>query len=346
MVICEIGLAGFDIAAAQLVLVGKADGVDDEIEAAPFRLERGEQRVETFGIAHVAGQHDGGADLLGQRLHPFEQLFALVGKRQFRAFVGHGLRDAPGDRLVVGQPHDQSAFACHQAHGRLRRLALSPLPSSCRPSPGGCKFAPRACRLKRVGYGAASEQGDPHGRQNRNFAGDDPFKLAQTWLSEAEASEINDPNAIALASVDADGLPNVRMVLLKEIEAPGAGEGAFVFYTNYDSAKGRELAASGKAAFVVHWKSLRRQIRVRGVVEREEGPQADAYYASRSIKSRLGAWASEQSRPLDSRATLMAEVARVTAQQGTNPTRPPFWGGFRIAPGRDRVLGRWRVSPA
>jgi pyridoxamine 5'-phosphate oxidase len=165
-----------------------------------------------------------------------------------------------------------------------------------------------------------------------HFAGDDPFALAQTWLSEAEASEINDPNAIALASVDADGLPNVRMVLLKEIEVAGQGEGAFVFYTNYESAKGRELAASGKAAFVVHWKSLRRQIRVRGVVEREEGPQADAYYASRSLKSRLGAWASEQSRPLDGRGTLMAEVARVTAQQGTNPKRPPFWGGFRLRP--------------
>jgi pyridoxamine 5'-phosphate oxidase len=178
-----------------------------------------------------------------------------------------------------------------------------------------------------------------------HFAGDDPFKLAQAWLAEAEASEINDPNAIALASVDPDGLPNVRMVLLKEIEAPGAGEGAFVFYTNYDSAKGRELAASGKAAFVMHWKSLRRQIRVRGPVEREDGPQADAYYASRSLKSRLGAWASEQSRPLDSRATLMAEVARVTAQQGTNPT-PAVLGRLSHSPGGDRVLGRWRVSPA
>ncbi len=164
------------------------------------------------------------------------------------------------------------------------------------------------------------------------FVGDDPFVLAQAWLAEAEASEINDPNAIALASVDADGLPNVRMVLLKEIEAPGAGQGAFVFYTNYDSAKGREITASGKAAFVMHWKSLRRQIRVRGTVTREEGPQADAYYASRSLKSRLGAWASKQSQPLSGRASLVAEVARVTAQQGTNPDRPPFWGGFRITP--------------
>lgn len=159
------------------------------------------------------------------------------------------------------------------------------------------------------------------------FAGDDPFEIARRWLAEAEASEINDPNAMALSTVDADGLPNARMVLLKEIAADG-----FVFYTNYESAKGSELAATGKAAFVMHWKSLRRQLRVRGSVERFEGPEADDYYASRSLKSRLGAWASRQSRPLSSRAALMAEVARVTARHGTNPPRPPFWGGFRITP--------------
>lgn len=164
------------------------------------------------------------------------------------------------------------------------------------------------------------------------FAGDDPFEIAKSWLAEAEKTEINDPNAIALATVDPEGLPNVRMVLLKEIEATGGGDGAFVFFTNYESAKGAELAATGKAAFVMHWKSLRRQIRVRGPVEREDGPAADAYFESRSLKSRLGAWASKQSRPLDSRATLMAEVARVTAARGTNPRRPPFWGGFRIRP--------------
>ncbi len=164
------------------------------------------------------------------------------------------------------------------------------------------------------------------------FAGDDPFALAQAWLTEAEQNEVNDPNAIALASVDADGLPNVRMVLLKEIEVAGQGDGSFVFYTNYESAKGQEITASGKAAFVMHWKSLRRQVRVRGPVQREEGPVADAYYASRSLKSRLGAWASQQSRPLDSRASLMAEVAKVTARQGPSPERPPFWGGFRIRP--------------
>ena len=159
------------------------------------------------------------------------------------------------------------------------------------------------------------------------FAGEDPFAIARRWLAEAEASEPNDPNAIALATVDATGLPNVRMVLLKEIE-----DDAFVFYTNYGSRKAAEVEQAGKAAFVLHWKSLRRQLRVRGTVTREEGEKADAYFASRSLKSRLGAWASKQSQPLDSRMTLMGEVAAVTARHGTAPHRPAFWGGFRIAP--------------
>jgi len=184
------------------------------------------------------------------------------------------------------------------------------------------------------------------------FAGDDPFSIARAWLAEAEQSEPNDANAIALSTVDADGLPNARMVLLKEIEA-----GAFVFYTNFGSAKAVEIADTGKAAFVCHWKSLRRQIRVRGTVTREDGPQADAYFQSRSLKSRLGAWASEQSQPLGSRTALMAEVARITATKGPNPPRPPFWGGFRILPveiefwadGAFRLHDRFRwtrVSPS
>ncbi len=159
------------------------------------------------------------------------------------------------------------------------------------------------------------------------FAGADPFAIARAWLAEAEASEPNDPSAIALATVDAEGLPNVRMVLLKEIEAD-----AFLFYTNYGSAKARELDHAGKAAFVMHWKSLRRQIRVRGTVGREDGPKADAYFASRALQSRLGAWASRQSEPLSSRLALMGEVARLTAQLGPNPPRPPFWGGYRLVP--------------
>lgn len=159
------------------------------------------------------------------------------------------------------------------------------------------------------------------------FAGDDPFVIARAWLSEAEGAEINDPNAIALSTVDANGMPNVRMVLLKEIE-----DDAFVFYTNYDSRKGQEIQTAGKAAFVLHWKSLHRQIRVRGTVTREDGEKADEYYASRSLKSRLGAWASKQSQPLGSRTELMAEVAKLTPKLGANPPRPPFWGGFRIHP--------------
>lgn len=159
------------------------------------------------------------------------------------------------------------------------------------------------------------------------FEGDDPFVIAQRWLDEAWKSEVNDANAMALSTVDADGLPNARMVLLKEIEAE-----AFVFYTNYGSKKGMELEASGKAAFVIHWKSLRRQIRARGTVTKEEGPQADEYYASRNLKSRIGAWASKQSQPLSSREKLMAEAAKMGVVHGLNPKRPPFWGGFRIQP--------------
>ena len=164
------------------------------------------------------------------------------------------------------------------------------------------------------------------------FAGDDPFRIAQAWLTEAEAHEINDPNAMALSTVDASGLPNVRMVLLKDIEVATPTTGAFVFYTNYGSAKGRELDGAGKAAFVLHWKSLRRQVRARGLITREDGVPADDYYASRSLKSRLGAWASRQSEPLSSRGHLLTEVARVTATHGANPGRPPFWGGYRLNP--------------
>ena len=164
-------------------------------------------------------------------------------------------------------------------------------------------------------------------RRSGIFEGDDPFEIARRWMTEAEASEPNDPNAIALATSGADGMPNVRMVLLKEIE-----DDAFVFYTNYESAKGQELKANPQAAFVLHWKSLRRQIRVRGHVTIEDGPRADAYYASRALKSRIGAWASKQSTPLSSREALVAEAAKMGITHGLNPKRPPFWGGFRIAP--------------
>ncbi len=179
------------------------------------------------------------------------------------------------------------------------------------------------------------------------FAGNDPFDIARAWLEEASKAEPNDPNAIALATADAEGLPNVRMVLLKEIEAE-----AFVFYSNYESKKASEIAHAGKAAFVMHWKSLARQIRVRGLVSKEDGEVADSYYRSRSLKSRLGAWASRQSQPLTSRASLMADVAKVTMQKGMDPERPPFWGGYRIAPleiefwsdGQFRLHDRFRWS--
>lgn len=166
-----------------------------------------------------------------------------------------------------------------------------------------------------------------HSIRDGIFAGDNPFVLVQRWMEEAAKTELNDPNAIAFATVDSQGLPNVRMVLLKEIEA-----NAFVFYTNYEGVKAQEILTSGKAAFVVHWKTLHRQVRVRGLVEKEDGPQADAYYRSRGIQSRLGAWASRQSRPLGSRDDLMAEMSKVTATKGENPDRPPYWGGFRIRP--------------
>ena len=172
------------------------------------------------------------------------------------------------------------------------------------------------------------------------FAGEDPFAIARRWLAEAEKVEPNDPNAIALSTVDPEGMPNVRMVLLKDIE-----DDAFVFYTNYGSAKAGEIENAGKAAFVMHWKSLRRQIRVRGLVSREEGPQADAYYASRSLKSRLGAWASKQSQPLSSREHLIAEVAKATLKHGGTES-PCLLGGVPHSPYRGGVLGRRRIPVA
>ncbi|KIN72900.1 pyridoxamine 5'-phosphate oxidase [Sulfitobacter guttiformis] len=159
------------------------------------------------------------------------------------------------------------------------------------------------------------------------FAGDDPFALARAWLAEAAQVEPSDPNAIALSTVDADGMPNARVVLLKDIE-----NDAFVFYTNYTSAKAVELEQAGKAAFVMHWKSLARQVRARGLITREDGEKADAYYASRSLKSRHGAWASDQSKPLENRATLERALEKAAAEHGDTPARPPFWGGYRLIP--------------
>ncbi len=156
----------------------------------------------------------------------------------------------------------------------------------------------------------------------------DLFALFGDWMKDAEKSEPNDPNGMALATVDADGLPNVRMVLLK-----GFDERGFVFYTNLESQKGRELLASGKAALAFHWKSLNRQIRIRGPVQEVSKEEADAYFASRPRDSRIGAWASKQSRPLESRFALEAAVAKYAVKYAVGEVpRPPFWSGFRVVP--------------
>lgn len=156
----------------------------------------------------------------------------------------------------------------------------------------------------------------------------EPFELFAAWLEDATASEPNDPNAVALATVDPDGLPDVRMVLLKGFDQAG-----FVFYTNFESAKGREILANMKAAMCFHWKSLRRQVRVRGTVEQVSDAEADAYYASRPRGSRIGAWASKQSRPLESRFALERAVAEFTARHAIGEIpRPQHWSGFRILP--------------
>ena len=157
---------------------------------------------------------------------------------------------------------------------------------------------------------------------------DDPFALFAEWLKDAEAKEPNDPNAMTLATVDEGGLPNARMVLLKDFDDKG-----FVFYTNYESQKGQELLATNKAALVFHWKSLRRQVRVRGLVEQVTAAEADDYFASRPRDSRIGAWASAQSRPLEGRFSLEANVAMFTAKYAIGDVpRPPQWSGFRIKP--------------
>ena len=159
---------------------------------------------------------------------------------------------------------------------------------------------------------------------------DDPFQLFERWFAEAKASETNDPEAMALATADAAGNPSVRMVLLK-----GGGANGFVFYTNEQSNKALELAANPKAALLFHWKSLRRQVRIEGPVERVSELEADRYFASRSRDSQLGAWASDQSRPLDRRDTFEARFEELKREyEGRDVARPPHWGGYRLTPRR------------
>ena len=179
-----------------------------------------------------------------------------------------------------------------------------------------------------------SEKNDePVGAAGDFTVEDEPFTLFAAWLRDAERSEPNDPNAMALATVDPDGLPNVRMVLLKGLDGADATDRGFVFYTNFESAKGREILANMKAAMVFHWKSLRRQVRIRGPVEVVSDAEADEYYASRPRGSRIGAWASKQSRPLESRFALEKAVAEYTMKYpiGEIP-RPEWWSGFRVKP--------------
>ena len=166
----------------------------------------------------------------------------------------------------------------------------------------------------------------------------EPLQLFGEWLEAAKASEINDPNAMALATVDADGLPDVRMVLLKDVGAAG-----FTFYTNTESAKGRQLASESKAALLFHWKSLRRQVRVRGPVEAVIGAEADAYFASRARASQIGAWASDQSRPMADRFALEKRIAEYALKFGLgHPPRPPHWSGYRVRP---TAIEFWRDRP-
>jgi pyridoxamine 5'-phosphate oxidase len=167
---------------------------------------------------------------------------------------------------------------------------------------------------------------------------EEPLRLFAEWLAEAERSEPNDANALALATVDADGLPNVRMVLLKGFDPAG-----FVFYTNFDSAKGREILVTGKAAMCFHWKSLRRQVRLRGAVEVVSDADADAYFQSRPRGSRIGAWASKQSAPLESRFSLEKSVAEYTARYALGEIpRPAHWSGFRLVP---QAIEFWHDRP-
>ncbi len=156
----------------------------------------------------------------------------------------------------------------------------------------------------------------------------EPFDLFNEWLKAAEISEPNDHNAMTISTVDAEGMPNARMVLLK-----GHDERGFVFYTNYQSTKGQEIQVSGKACLSFHWKSLRRQIRIRGNLELVNDQEADAYFNSRHPQSRLGAWASDQSRPLESRQHLIARLAECEKKYGTETIpRPPHWNGTRVLP--------------
>jgi len=167
---------------------------------------------------------------------------------------------------------------------------------------------------------------------------DDPFALFDAWYEEARSVEINDPDAMSLATATGEGRPSVRMVLLK-----GHGPEGFTFYTNADSRKGEELASNGQAALLFHWKALRRQVRIEGPIEEVDAAEADGYFATRSRDSQIGAWASNQSQPLDSRATFEARYEEIRARfAGQDVPRPPHWTGFRVKPD---VMEFWSDRP-
>jgi pyridoxamine 5'-phosphate oxidase len=159
------------------------------------------------------------------------------------------------------------------------------------------------------------------------FLGENPFEIVRRWLEEAALTESHDPNAAALATVDEHGMPDVRVVLLKAVEDEG-----FVFFTNYGSQKGQQIAETGMAAFNIHWKSLARQIRVRGTVAKISADDSKDYYDSRPLGSRIGAWASQQSKVLVSKESLLQAITDAKATHGDNPERPEFWGGYKIVP--------------
>ena len=199
-----------------------------------------------------------------------------------------------------------------------------------------------------------------HGELDEGSCADDPLRQFETWLEQAIKAQLPEPNAMTLATVGADGRPSTRIVLIKGLDARG-----LVWYTNYDSRKGRELAHEPHAALQFHWVELERVVRIEGQVEKVSAEESDAYYATRPLDSRIGAWASPQSQPITSRAVLVANAAKATARHGLKPPRPPHWGGYRLVPDRwefwqgrrsrlhDRVryaleAGRWmrqRLAP-
>jgi pyridoxamine 5'-phosphate oxidase len=177
-----------------------------------------------------------------------------------------------------------------------------------------------------------------HGALDDEHAAADPFDQFSRWWDEALRAEVLEPNAMTLASADADGRPAARTVLLKGFDAQG-----FVFYTNYESRKGRELTANPRASLLFFWRELERQVRIDGTVERVSDDESDAYYASRPLASRIGAWASPQSEPISGKAWLMARAAEMGLRHGLNPTRPPHWGGFRVTPAE---IEFWQGRPS